>query len=702
MLDRVELRGFRKHSSLSFLPAKGLTAICGPNWSGKTSVLQAISYGLFGIKSISGTSDDLPLDGSGDAKVEVAFTVSGRRFTVTRSPSTARLVEDTDEGAIVTVAAGQNPVTLEVEALLGVTARDFADFHVVGQEEAQSLLTLGESKLNEYVTRLTGLALVDRVLDRITQLHSEAKGALGELADLSTEIDSLKQERDATAERRARMTGEHQLKKAWLDSLAKSYQERTEELKRLEEAHAAAEKYRNESITARSVLKIEEEALEEAERALSAAPTVDVNSLSKSRAKLQTARTRVGELKERLNQRALLQKQVREAADNKQQAQDALDGLPRPERWFTDQQVVDAQLEYHQLSEAAQQARRQAEGAFCECCMRPFDEEDFEALRVKAELAQGDADRAAEKAAEVSRFIDLRKDIGIAEDSLKGWEKHLGYLNQQLGGDWPSEVGIKELNERISGLEKTVSELENRSVIKDRAQAEVDAKIARVERARKTLEALGQPVKEVPQATLRAASEAGNELSVDYHRAHQQAASMESAMEKLGETLARVLASLESAEKRNARYHDTLKRATDLKDLARFLRDNRSTFLSSVWGNLLTYASTFIQQATRGDVTALQRDQNGKFTFVENGRARPVIGAASGMQKSIFSIALKMALAAALGSRFKVFLFDEVTAAAEDEVSLLITSLLANMGEQIVMVTHRQADAAAADSVLQL
>jgi DNA repair exonuclease SbcCD ATPase subunit len=704
MLARIEPRGFRKHSNLTFIPATGLTAICGPNWSGKSSFLQAICYGLFGLRSISGTADDLPADGEGDARVDVAFAVAGRQFTVTRSPKTARLVEDFEDGSLETVAAGQSPVTAEIEQLLGISAKDFSDFHVVNQDEAQSLLTLGEPKLNDYVTRLTGLALVDKVLERTHELHLEAKGALGELSDLTNEIAGLQSELAATTERRARMAGEYELKKAWLDSLTESYQEKTTELQELEKRHTAFEKYRNESITARSVLKIEEEGLAEARAALASAPVVNQDSLSKSKNKLQSARSKVGELRERLNRRADLQKQVREAADNKQAVQDILDKLERPERWFTEQQIVDAQLDFHRAQDAASQAARAAEGAMCECCMRPFDsEEDFEAMKHRAEEAQAAAQLAAQLAAEVSQFIEVRKEILIAEDAMVGWERHLEYLNNQLSEtDWPSEFGIKDLLDKISGLEKEVSELENRSAIRDKAQADVNAKEARVAKARATLESLGEPLKEVPQALMREVSQAVNELAEDYHRVYQAATALETSLAALAAAETKLGVDLAQAQDRNERFHSVSRRAKQLQDLGKFLRNNRSTFLASVWGSLLGYASTFIQQATKGDVTALQRGADGKFSFVEKGSVRSVAGSASGMQKAIFSIALKMSLAAALGSKFKVFLFDEVTAAAEDEVSLLITSLLANMGEQILMVTHRQADAAAADKVLQL
>jgi DNA repair ATPase RecN len=101
-------------------------------------------------------------------------------------------------------------------------------------------------------------------------------------------------------------------------------------------------------------------------------------------------------------------------------------------------------------------------------------------------------------------------------------------------------------------------------------------------------------------------------------------------------------------------------------------------------------------------VTKLTRNSAGEFLYEEAGRQLTVSGYASGMQRAIFSTAIKLSLAASVGTPFRVMLFDEITAAAGDEVSLQFTSLLASAGKQVICVTHRAADAAAADHVIEL
>ena len=72
------------------------------------------------------------------------------------------------------------------------------------------------------------------------------------------------------------------------------------------------------------------------------------------------------------------------------------------------------------------------------------------------------------------------------------------------------------------------------------------------------------------------------------------------------------------------------------------------------------------------------------------------------MQLAILGVAVKLALAAAIGSTFDVLLLDEVSAAASDENALRLTECLAATGQQVFLITHREADAVAAQDVIAL
>ena len=54
-LERLHLLNFKKHEELLVdLSEGGLTVIRGPNWAGKSTVLQGIMFALFGPGAVPG------------------------------------------------------------------------------------------------------------------------------------------------------------------------------------------------------------------------------------------------------------------------------------------------------------------------------------------------------------------------------------------------------------------------------------------------------------------------------------------------------------------------------------------------------------------------------------------------------------------------------------------------------------------------
>ena len=99
-------------------------------------------------------------------------------------------------------------------------------------------------------------------------------------------------------------------------------------------------------------------------------------------------------------------------------------------------------------------------------------------------------------------------------------------------------------------------------------------------------------------------------------------------------------------------------------------------------------------------MTQFLRDEGG-FKYVENDAAMPV-ECASGMQTAILGVALKLALGAALGVKSPLLMLDEVTAAGSPENSAVFVGLLREQAGQVLLVTHREADAALADWVVRV
>ena len=85
MIHSVDLRAFRCHAALSLEFGEGLSLVCAPNGGGKSSLVQALEYALYGRKALSPlTKDDVTCRDTVAAPRVVLIGDLGHMFKVTR------------------------------------------------------------------------------------------------------------------------------------------------------------------------------------------------------------------------------------------------------------------------------------------------------------------------------------------------------------------------------------------------------------------------------------------------------------------------------------------------------------------------------------------------------------------------------------------------------------------------------------------
>jgi DNA repair exonuclease SbcCD ATPase subunit len=125
--------------------------------------------------------------------------------------------------------------------------------------------------------------------------------------------------------------------------------------------------------------------------------------------------------------------------------------------------------------------------------------------------------------------------------------------------------------------------------------------------------------------------------------------------------------------------------------VSQLMTNSREKFVSDAMAVVFSVASSFVKLSTGGDISDVNFD-NG-IRYVEDGRSRPKT-AASGSQKTLMGLGMKLGIANLVVSDFNALLLDEATADMDEAISLQCNLAMSSMCEQTISISHRKMDTA--------
>ncbi len=195
---RLELAGFGAFLEPTVIDFDGvdLFALVGPTGAGKSTVLDAISFALYGsVSRYENPALVAPVVAArrGEARVRLDFSVAGVAYTavrvVKRTPRGASTRDARLERGEEVLAADAKAVSQEVERLLGLGFDDFTKCVVLPQGAFARFLHDKPAVRQEVLIGLLGLSVYDRVrglaAGRQKQADLQAGVLEGRLGDLS-------------------------------------------------------------------------------------------------------------------------------------------------------------------------------------------------------------------------------------------------------------------------------------------------------------------------------------------------------------------------------------------------------------------------------------------------------------------------------------------------------------------------------------
>jgi len=199
MIMEVEIKNWRSHAHTRLKFPEGTNVLVGPNGSGKTSVLSAIEFALFGTTSDIASRrlklDDVIRRGQERGEVEVRFVApDGAEYIVKRvlvrgKGTTWAELRKADGGTVISGSA--ESVTEKVSRILKISRDVYERAIYSEQNRLDYLLELSASDRKNKIDELLGISKFENVRKSFGSLARELEGSA---EDLKRKIKDLKKE----------------------------------------------------------------------------------------------------------------------------------------------------------------------------------------------------------------------------------------------------------------------------------------------------------------------------------------------------------------------------------------------------------------------------------------------------------------------------------------------------------------------------
>ena len=175
-LNSLRLTNFRQHGDTYITFDTGLTGIIGANGSGKSTILEAIAWALYGQEAARGKKEtirSLRAGAGARVKVELDFELGGHRYRVERGLTHAELYLDGSESPIANSITGVGDM---LRRRLGMTRDEFFNTYFTGQKELDVMAAMAPSERAQFLSRVLGYERL-RIAQRLVKERSRMIGA---------------------------------------------------------------------------------------------------------------------------------------------------------------------------------------------------------------------------------------------------------------------------------------------------------------------------------------------------------------------------------------------------------------------------------------------------------------------------------------------------------------------------------------------
>src|SRR5436189_255457 len=656
-LLRLRLVNFRQHADTELEFGPGITGIIGPNGSGKTSILEAIAWALYGVQAVRGDKDSirrLGAKGRAGVEVDLEFRLGAHEYRVKRGLSTAVLHQD---GQVI--ANSLKAVTDKLERTLGMTHDEFFNTYFTGQKELAVMAALGKTERAGFLSRELGYERLRDAQERVREVRNavaaEVRGLeaglpdgaalaaarraaeqrLAEARSAAKAVDAARRaaqdalgreeprwnEWTARRERTLSLDGERRMAEQAVVSARQEFQRLDKELAN---ALAAREQLRLLAAELAPVARLKEEvaALERLQRETAARRTEEAQlaELARNIRMLERRLTELGDVPE-----AVVRADA--AARGLQERLEAVERAAEEERtvWVRDRQYAETKRTellklYEEVKEQRDQIVKLGPEGTCPTCKRPLGPEYASVLALldaQLEVITGDG-----------KYFRQR----LEQLAQPPAERRVRDLTEAVRAEGFSDAGYRQAKDRYDRAVGTLREAEL-AVVEARGE-------------------LNRAEDDLAEAKRREAERAQRERQIAALKARQ-------------------------------RLHNELDRA---------FSDLRGELHARLRPEIAELASGFLADLTDGRYDELELTEDYTLTILEGGVPKPVI---SGGEEDIASLVLRLAISQMIAERagqpLSLLVLDEIFGSLDEARRLHVVGLLRRLADrfpQVILITH--------------
>ncbi|MCK5628488.1 SMC family ATPase, partial [Candidatus Bathyarchaeota archaeon] len=266
MIESLHVEGFKSHENSDISFCTGLNVFLGEVGAGKTSILEAVSFALFGKYSGGLAQTGLIRRGGKEAEIRLVFSVNSDKYKVERriyskKAQKAKLfILNKEEWK--SLVDGANSVTKSIEDLLGVDSSTFLAAIYASQGAIKEMLQTQPGKRREQFDKLLGIDVYERLWDTMGESKTLVLKELTEMQDTASGFEVLEEQKKTLSLRIKSDSEEKSLLEAYLKEIRERLKPEEEDLKTLESAKDKAESINERLIENESKIKKTNETIE--------------------------------------------------------------------------------------------------------------------------------------------------------------------------------------------------------------------------------------------------------------------------------------------------------------------------------------------------------------------------------------------------------------------------------------------------------